>query len=543
MPIGRSPIPPPERSMKLSSIGRMTSSPPPSNVTAEELIEAFRDLNASSPDSHVFTPGEIHEIIMALRTLQKREGGNRKLASEQLHFLFRELEDIIGNKSKSIKGLELTILSLTSRTERKVKTKDIIDAERRFMNIYRQPPSNNNVVDEKELSRYKASLNHLMYLCALAKEENRFEHWFSKFKRENLVEDSYTFLNQFILLEKINKLNELPNLLKKAFETEMNQEDKGVLINFTIHSFARQGKFNIAIKAYSKLLKLDYNDEKTLLDSFPPNEQSSEYNYRYQEERDDDVNLEIPIPETSKVTKELFGPLLSITVNSGNLIGSLIIFKNIFEYNFIPSIKDYISLFKGFSIYGQSDSPSENGSGSGECLRIFGLNEFQIHHSKSSLSFKQMIKNEERENFDNIFTNIWESGYGYFSEYENGNDNNYSHRNRNNYNFKAPKTIIKNDDSDKIENEWNLNTLQEIYLSFLTIQPNKLNEKGINKKQLWIILKAFVKTSNGDLQILEKVWNELQEKFGIENNKENWLPYKNDNRLIWAKRTLFGDDA
>nr|XP_019009479.1 GTP-binding protein LepA [Kwoniella pini CBS 10737]OCF48260.1 GTP-binding protein LepA [Kwoniella pini CBS 10737] len=528
-PIGKSTVPPPERSFKLSSMGRMTSDPPPSNVTSADLHEAFRDLYRSSPDSHIFTPAEIHEILRTLQTLHNREGGDKRLIAEKFSPIIQELKDIVGDQSKAIKGLELSILSSASRRERKVKTNDILNAERLFRQVFPKQPTD----EKKDVERYKAGINHLIYVCALAGHQGRFQDWWDKLMRSNLKPDSYSFLSKCILAEKTGQLDEIPQIINEAYNTGMEDDDMKVLINFNIHSFARGGRLEIALKSYAKLVDLSKEDTDSLLDS------SKSLNQDYSAYKAS--KFEIPISSTlqGKPTKELFGPLLSVLVSNGNLIGSLIIFKGIFENEFTPTIKDYITLFKGFSIYGEIPKINKE-EGLGEIGRIFGINQYD------GTIIKQKLFNERDR--DENFLDIWERGSSF--------DKNVSLSNE------IKQIKIDNTNNNNLNEEWNLNTLNEIYISFLSLKPfdfsNFKNEKqkGLNKKSFWIIIKSFVRTSGGDLNLIKKIWNELELKFvnqvedgedGEENNnknsnKEGWKGFKLDNRLIWAKKTLFNHD-
>ncbi|WVW87038.1 GTP-binding protein LepA [Kwoniella bestiolae CBS 10118] len=501
-PIGRSPISPPDRSSKLSLIGRMTSSPPPADATSSKLSEAFQDLYASTPDSHVFTPGEILEIITALLALQKREGGDRRLFAEQLNPLFRELEDIVGDKFNALKGMELSILSSTSRLERKVQTKDILDAEKAFREVFPRIPDAN---DAKGLKRWKKGINHLMYLCALAGHQSRLQDWWDKLERNGLSPDSYSHLTRCILADKLGRLEDIPGILDQAFSqdgSEMSEEDKSVLVNFGIHAFARgpsgnseseDGYLASAIETYSKIVEMDQGDHQNLLGSTTSHGTTTS-----------NPNPIIPIPSNLKPTQQLFGPLLFALVTRGNLIGSLTVFKHIFQNGCTPSIKDYITLFKGFAMYGQSTPPAYGG---GEAYRVFGINSFSGYDRKM-----------ERESFQDI----WERGSSFSEE---------------RYEARPPKMEGKG-------SEWNLENLKEIYLSFLSLTPPSSlagSNRGINKKQFWIILKSFARTSGGDLDVIEKVWREVEGKFG-EGNEQGWVGWRVDNRLIWARRTLFGEE-
>ncbi|WWC66014.1 GTP-binding protein LepA [Kwoniella dejecticola CBS 10117] len=525
--IGRSTVPPPVRSSQLSSIGRMTTDPPPADLTSSELHEAFQDLQTSSPDSHVFTPGEIHEIIRTLQTLHRREGGDKRLFVERLNPLIQELKEIVGDDSKAIQGLELSLLSSASRRERKVKTNDILTAENQFRRLFPAIPTN-----VKGTKRYKAGINHLIYLCALAGHQGRFQDWWDKLERTNLQPDSYTYLCKCILAEKLGRVEDVPSILNQSFTVaNFTREDIGVLVNFGIHSLARNGHLDEALRAYADIVGLDQEDRTSLLDSSTASTFSNNVT----------STVHLTIPPSAKIndikpSKHLFGPLLSVLCQNGNLIGSLIIFKGIFENGFAPGIKDYMNLFKGFSIYGEIPV-SATKLGLGEVGRVFGIGfgkSQSISRMNPGFGSGPVSGFEGREDDQDDFLDIWQRGSSFESS------------------LPAQRLPEFSELGSQAE-EWNLATLQEIYLSFLSIQPpNILQEvrngkgkssnsgsRGLNKKSFWIILRAFARTSGGDIDVVRKVWEELEGKFG-EGNPEGWTGWRLDNRLIWAKKTLFG---
>ncbi|OCF40684.1 GTP-binding protein LepA [Kwoniella heveanensis CBS 569] len=510
-PIHRHVISPRDRSLKLSALTRMTSMPPPRGTTAAQVTEAYTDAMSSSPDSHVFSVGEVHEIISALRTLQVREGGDKRLADEQLAPLFAELKEMIGDKSQAVKGLELLLLSMGSHTKRRPKTAEIQKAEAEFRKLFPKIPSAD---DLHARGRYRASINHLMYLCALASHESRFGDWWTKLSRENISYDSYSYLARLILLERAERVEDIPGQLRRMLldqeNAEMTKGDRGVLINFAIAAFARHGRWDVSVPAYAKVLQLeDQADIDTLLPSHIKPEPL------------------IPVPDASEnieVSPHIFGPLLSAYAEQSNFAASLTILKHIFENGVTPSMRDYISLFRGFAIYGRIPD-----TGAGEMGRVFGVSA-NAHSGSNEMAFDNASAPEvrpgrsRRESFEERLTEIWERG-----------------------NMIASPPAVH---TTRTENGWTIEALEDVFESFMSITPRARTSsspslsttasvlKAPNKKAVWIILRAFARVSGGDKDMIRRVWEALESKFG-EGNAEGWVGWRVDNRLQWAMGILY----
>ncbi|WVQ95928.1 GTP-binding protein LepA [Kwoniella sp. CBS 9459] len=519
-PIDRHSISPHERSSKLAALTRMTSVPPPLDVTASRVMETYTDLMYSSPDSHVFTVSEVHEIISALRTLQAREGGDRLLADEQLAPLFAELKEMIGDKTQAVKGLELLMLSLGSHSKRRPKTTDIQEAETEFRKLFPRVPATHDLATQR---RYRASINHLMYLCALASHESRFGDWWAKLHRENIPYDSYSYLAKLILLERSERVEDIPGQLRRMLEkddTEMTKADRGVLVNFAIAAFARIGRWDVTTPAYAKIISLeDQADLDTLLPAHIKPEPL------------------IPVPDANEIelSAHLFGPLLSSYADQGNFTASLTVLKHIFENGFTPSKRDYMSLFKGFANHGQIPA-----NGIGEIGRVFGLNVNEYSRpdpvageldASGPMGPISKLGRSRRESFEERLTEIWERG------------NMMSTPLLNHGRIARPTSI------NQSASGWTVEALNDVFESFMSITPRLRHAtpsssssepelKAPNKKAVWLILRAFARVSGGDKESIRRVWEALETKFG-KGNEEGWVGWKVDNRLQWAMGIVY----
>ncbi|WWD20405.1 GTP-binding protein LepA [Kwoniella shandongensis] len=511
-PIARHTVPPPERSTKLATLARLNSIPSSAQITSTDLHQKYTDLYLSSPQAHLFTVAEVQDVIRALHTLQQREGGSRALANEQLTPLFEELRELVGDDTKALRGLELLILSSKSLYNRKVKTKDILRAEAQFKSLFKGglPPSDNI----KRLETYKASINQLMYLCALAGHETRLNDWWDKMTREGLKHDTYSFLTRLVLLDRLERVEEIPHVLEEASaykdEEEVPTNELGgeeILVNFALWAFARIGRWDAVVPVYAKIRPrpTDPADEAILLSSLP---QGSTRTRR------------IPIPEGLRATRRTYSPLLRAMCDRANFSGALTILKHIFEDGHSPSVIDYVTLFRAFSDYGEI--PSDNGE-LGEVARLL---EVDVRRNTTNLI-------RRRGSFEERISEIWQSGSGAAGESM--------------LSAEPPRSIDHSQGQG--QGGWTLDALEELFESFLTLHPSTSEGgKGIkapNRKAIWIILKAFARTTGGDDLAVKRVWEALETKFG-EGNGEGWIGWREDNRLVWLKRVLYtseGGDA
>ncbi|KAK8849772.1 GTP-binding protein LepA [Kwoniella newhampshirensis] len=496
-PISPHTVSPLERSSQLASLARLTTSPLSARASAAQLHQAYTDLCLSSPHARMLTVAEVMDVIKSLRTMHEKEGGSRALANEHLTPLVNELRDLVENDEKALRGLELLILSSRTLHNRKVRTKDILRAEAHFKSLFRGPPPPS---DLHRIHTYKASINHLMYLCALAGHEGRVDDWWKKMTREGLEQDSYSFLAKLVSLDRMDRPEEIPSVLEDAFEEsrQMDQEGQAVLVNFALWAFARLDRWEVVIPAYSQIRFLDPSAQAILLGSAKKS------------------RFLIPIPAGLRATRQTYSPLLRSMCEQANLSGALTFLKHIFEDGHTPSVQDYVTLFRGFSDFGRVPQGEI-----GEVCRLLGVD---LRRSGGRLT-----RRRDGGSFEERISEIWESGTGGM--------------------YVDPPKSIGAVQSPENRNEdenggWTLEALEDIFESFLTLRPadSRGGGKGPNRKAVWIILKAFARSTGGDEVVVKRIWEAMELKFG-EDNEEGWIGWKEDNRLVWLKKVLYGDET
>jgi hypothetical protein len=104
----------------------------------------------------------------------------------------------------------------------------------------------------------------------------------------------------------------------------------------------------------------------------------------------------------------------------------------------------------------------------------------------------------------------------------------------------------------RLEREWTLVTLQQVFHSFLALAPvldpprmlttpRKWWEPSLaeapSPRNIYYIMLAFSRTTDNNLPVLRAVWQHLESKFG-EGNEEGWTGWRLDARLRRLKEWL-----
>lgn len=537
-----SPIPqhtfsPKERSAALSALQRSTSSPPSQDITSAQLLQSYTDLYMSSPQSQLFTVSEVQDVLKALKLLQAREAGDRQVAEEQIEPLLEEIKALVGDERKSSQGLELLALSSRTKHSRRIKTKNLVDAEKTFRSLFPEPPPEKDIGGRR---RYKAALNHLIYLCALAGQGGRLEDWCNRLERDGLKADGHTWLSRMILLDRAGKGEEVNGILDKVLENfdeeVVTKEDMSILVNYAMVVYAKLGRWDVVSEVYGRLRPTDSHDLSIIRSSLP--------NPSYFDGTHPHVPHHIPLPPFSvRLTRRSYSPLLVSLSVQGHLPATLTIFKHIFEDGHTPSVDDYTALFKGFVKHGVTPS-IDTGS--------FG-NAGQVSEAGKMLGVASASGGGELDglggSFEQRMSGIWERG-AMFAEP-----------------FQWPVEKFREGNG-----EWTLEALQDIFESFLTLRPilpsfspltfsdpqsgsdlksdvdilqaekqARLYAKAPGRKAVWTVLKAFGRVTHGDEEVLRQVWERMETKFGSE-NEEGWKGWRVDKRLDWFRKALFAEE-
>lgn len=489
----------------------------------------------SSPQSQLFTVSEVHEVLKALKLLQIREAGDRQVAEEQIGPLVEEIKSLVGNEEKESRGLELLVLSSKTKHNRRIKTKNLVDAEKTFRSLFPKLPSEEDVGGRH---RYKAALNHLIYLCALAGQGERLENWWNRIEWEGLKADGRTWLSRMILLDRTGKGEEVNGILEEVLENfdegDVTKEDVSILVNYAMVVYARLGWWDVVSEAYGQLRSTDLHDLSIIRSSLP--------NPSYFDGTHPHAHLPLP-PFSVPLTRRSYSPLLLSLSVQGHLPAALTIFKHIFEDGYTPSVDDYTTLFKGFVKHGVAPVVDAMSFGNVEQMSEAGKMLGVVSTSGGG------ELGDLGGSFEKRMSGIWERG-AMFAEP-----------------FQCPAEKWQEGNG-----EWTLEALQDIFESFLTLRPllpsfspstfshpqaelglksevdmlqaekqARLYAKAPGRKAVWTVLKAFGRVTHGDEEVLRQVWKRMETKFGPE-NEEGWKGWRMDKRLGWFRKALFGGE-
>jgi hypothetical protein len=524
-PIDRSDLSPHERASLLSAMHRLTT--PPRNVAqsnTDELYKTFIDMYLASPHERPFTPPELGQIIRTM--ISPRRSSGRSLgasrATDQLASVVDELREIVTHRG--VHRLEMAIV-YASRYRRKPSYPEFTAAEQRFRRLFPASsppppaPSGGEIGSEstEERKAYKEGINHLLYLAALRKDDYHFNEWWNRMSAAGFQADSWSTLARMILLHETGRteamiisLNAfLRNYDDPAANVRRRDENNAavVLVNYALFGLATTGRWGEVASIYDRLRpgeRLFQTDSRYL---------------RYDEESPQGLSIEVPpnlVP--SRVT---FSLLVHALAFSGKLAPALSAMKHMLEDGYAPSTPEYAALLEGFARFGVIPS-KEAGRASDLFPRLetlatdfgFGSGEAGAGASTSA----------SRTSGSASVTSIWERSVSV---------------------FRTRGTRSANPSSP---NPWTLEALEQIWSSFLSLQPSPGDypggvgsgpgartspmDRAPSPRAMWTGLLAWSRMTNGDVGAVWGAWEDLRQVFGDEQAREKgWKGWRMDGRL------------
>lgn len=529
-PIDRSDLSPHERASLLSAMHRLTTAPrkgAPSN--GDELYKTFIDLYLASPHERPFTPPELGQIIRTM--IRPRRSSDQSLgagrATDQLASVVDELREIVTHRG--VHRLEMAIV-YASRYRRKPSFPEFTAAEQRFRRLFPNslpPPSaasGGEIGSEstEERKAYKEGINHLLYLAALRKDDYHFNEWWNRMVAAGLQADSWSTLARMILLQETGRTEamiiSLNVFLRKYDDPTANIRGRDennaavVLVNYALFGMATTGRWGEVASIYDRLRpgeRLFPKDSRYL---------------GYDDESPQELSIDVPpnlVP--SRVT---FSLLVHALAFSGKLAPALSAMKHMLEDGYAPSTQEYAALLEGFARFGVIPS-KEAGRASDLFPRLETL--ATDFGSGSSVTMEGASTSASRSVGSASATSIWERGVSVF------------------------RTRTTRSASPPPPNPWTLEALEQIWSSFLSLQPSPGDYGGVGNgagarvspmdrvpspRAMWTGLLAWSRMTNGDEGAVWGAWEDLREVFGDEQAREKgWKGWRMDGRL----RRVVGD--
>jgi hypothetical protein len=449
-------------------------------------------------------------------------------ATDQLASVVDEVREIVTHRG--VHRLEMAIV-YASRYRRKPSYPEFTAAEQRFRRLFPASPPpisftpGGEIGSEstEERKAYKEGINHLLYLAALRKDDYHFNEWWNRMSAAGFQADSWSTLARMILLHETGRteamiisLNAFLRNYDYPAANARGREDNNaavVLVNYALFGLATSGRWGEVASIYARLRP----GERL----FPTD---SRYN-GYDEESLQELSIDMPrnlVP--SGVT---FSLLVHALAFSGKLAPALSAMKHMIEDGHGPSTPEYAALLEGFARFGEIPSKEAGrasdlfprletlaadfgfGSGSGSSVTGAGA-------STSTLASRSPGRSTA--------TSIWERGVSVF------------------------RTRTTRSANPSPPNPWTLEALEQIWSSFLSLQPSPGDSSGgvgngsgastrtMNRapspRAMWTGLLAWSRMTNGDAGAVWAAWEDLREVFEDEQGRDKgWKGWRTDGRL------------
>ncbi|KAJ9107833.1 hypothetical protein QFC19_002739 [Naganishia cerealis] len=450
-----------------------------------------------------------------------------------------------------------------------------------------------------------AHINYMLYLSARIPSVQVYSRIKAYLREYNLEPDSHTYLSRLILLDKMNQLNQLPAVCRsfnKQRVTPPSEEGQGrstgekrgktidgdnatILLNMTIWMLAKRGHWSIVGPAYNNLLSHTSHATKHPSSAFPPDYFTPSH----------DLSLSQYFLSWASLDKVTYQSLIRALAFHGNIVPALAVMQDMLNDSreYTVAISDFISLFQGFARFGtipigweaMVDSSAGTAAGTG------GIRLKKEEHVDTMRSLRPDVEEDDgdveytssrtdgsgpssttREMFPPpIFpeplhpgpactdrpsskmdalkqmTDIWAGKVDTWDQHDGSAGVEEEQRTT----MSGPT---------KLEREWTLVTLQQVFQSFLATSPGldpstssaspsttrqphatsstrhikKYWESSLSEapspRNVYYIMLAFARTTDRNRPVLRAVWEHLESKFG-EGNEEGWTSWRMDARL------------
>lgn len=419
-----------------------------------------------------------------------------------------------------------------------------------------------------------AHINHLLYLSARIPDSEGYARIRAYLREYDLEPDSHTYLTQLILMDKMNQMNQVAGICRKFNQRRLapgdtTQERTGrgkrtidgadatVLLNMTIWMLAKRGQWNIVGPAYNKLLKHTPHATPHVSAAFPRDYFTPSH----------DLSFDLYFRNTTFLDKITYQSLIRALAFHGNVVPALAVMQDLLNDSrgYTVALSDFVALFQGFARFGRipvgwedlegvaygqgvhSDAVYGDAKGA---LRpplweeeapspvkptpespMFPPPIFPEPSFPGSTTASPSSRSHKMDALKQM-TEIWAGRVNTWDQF--------------------PESEHHRAAPTRLEREWTLVTLQQVFQSFLAIPPvldapqqspsdpfvgratKKWWEPSLaeapSPRSIYYIMLAFSRTTDSNLPVLRAVWEHLENKFG-EGNEEGWIGWRLDARL------------
>jgi len=310
-----------ERSEDLSELHRLISEEKPDGVA---IVKMFDELSSSEPHSHVFTTAEMTGIMRSLSKIDKHQQHLLRSKDAKILKMHAELESL---SDKASRGLELALLQAVTRTVDASSATALADIDSQMAAMFPRIPSK---ADERAMKRYRVCVNHILSLCAMAGDTERFDKWRSRIASLGQEEDSYSGLSSIALATKGGDVQAIITAFENLSLSITDPSEHIILLNYTLWQLATRGHWHRVLPTLCHLAP----DCSSI--NIPGVEMGST----------------LPVIEGSKPTAQTFSATMHALAYQGQFEAAMTVFRIMIEHGYQPHIAEYQSLFKGFARHG-----------------------------------------------------------------------------------------------------------------------------------------------------------------------------------------------
>lgn len=323
-PLPKHVLSPRQRSKLLSNIFSNISQP---DFTSDSIFAHFTKLYLAAPPM-TFAPVELHAIANAMHVIDRRHRLHLRQARDRFDVVINALRDTSGSSSDgAVRGLELAILVTNARDTRHVSLQQLRTVSRLFYKLFPEVPT-----DARQRSEYVMAINHMLYLCALARSPSQLNLWWAKMIKEGFEPDSYAYLTRIIVYGGRHNSPAAVAELERALARVTRRSHSIVLVNSTMWMAARAGDWGIVSALYSALM----------------GESTAQLNMEAA-----GINPALaPVLADIGADRVTFTLLITTYAYSGDLVAALSAMRSMFTAKYSPGVDEYSALLRGFSRFG-----------------------------------------------------------------------------------------------------------------------------------------------------------------------------------------------
>ncbi|KAL1412583.1 Translation factor guf1 mitochondrial [Vanrija albida] len=313
---------PQQRASLLSDIHVQTTQLSPG--TSEDLYADFNRLYLSSPN-HLFTPGELTAIAHAMHVMDRRHLHHLHDANDRLETVVGALKDTVGDDDKAVRGLEAVLFVSSARHRRFFHAGDMRTAEKHFASLFPAVPT-----DAVRLKQYQVALNHILYLCVLARDLPRHQKWWREMITAGVKPDSWAYLTSVLASSldpsPVASVIQLARVLPKV----QDPSSAIILVNAVIWDRVKAGDMDLVNELYNRLRSSSSPSRTPTLGE-------------YSVESIDFSRL--------RPSRNTYAVLVKGLAYRGDLVASLKVLREMIDDGHVPGVGDFASLFRGFAKY------------------------------------------------------------------------------------------------------------------------------------------------------------------------------------------------